>query len=78
MDGISRDKGKLMAKPQVYINVSQTLGIGTLLYLGARYLKLAEHRAGMERRSIRQVISDDISRLREKYDNFRYRQYRHF
>ena len=56
-----------MAKPQVYINVSQTLGIGTILYLGARYLKLAEHRAGMERRPIRQVIADDINGLREKF-----------
>ena len=67
-----------MAKPQVYINVSQTLGIGTILYLGARYLKLAEHRAGMEKRTIKEVIGDDISRLREKYYNFRYRQYRHY
>ena len=67
-----------MAKPQVYINVSQTLGIGTLLYLGARYLKLAEHRAGMERRPIRQVIADDITGLREKFYDFRYRQYRHY
>lgn len=69
-----------MARPQVswYINVAQTLGIIGGLTLGFRALRLEEKKAGIERRSVKEVIQDDVMRIRNwYYDNFKYRQYTH-
>lgn len=61
-----------------YINIGQTLGIAAAAYLGARFLKLEEHKAGMQRRSLKDVVLDDVAAVREKWYDFRYRQYRHY
>jgi hypothetical protein len=69
-----------MAKPQVsyYINVAQTLGITGGLLLGFRALRLEERRAGIERRPVKEVITEDVRRVRNWWeDNFRYKQYTH-
>ena len=61
-----------------YVNVGQTIAIVGGLILGGRYLKLAETKAGIERRTIKEVVIDDIDKVRDAWRNFRYRQYRHY
>lgn len=69
-----------MAKPQVswYVNVGQVLGIVGGLTLGFRALRLEEKKAGIERRSVKEVIQDDVERVKNwYYDNVKYKQYTH-
>ena len=69
-----------MARPQVswYVNVGQTLGIIGGLTLGFRALKLEEKKAGIQHRSVKEVVKEDVMRIKNwYYDNFKYRQYTH-
>jgi len=69
-----------MAKPQVhwYVNVGQTLGIAGGLLLGWKALRVEEAKAGVEHRSVKEVLLDDVERVKQwYYDNFKYRQYTH-
>lgn len=69
-----------MARPQVswYVNVGQTLGIIGGLTLGFRALRLEEKKAGIEHRSVKEIIQEDVMRIKNwYYDNFQYRQYTH-
>ncbi len=63
-----------------YVNVGQTLGIIGGLILGAKAIKLEEAKAGIQHRSIKEVIVDDVRRVRTWYaDNFgSTRQYPHY
>lgn len=69
-----------MARPHVswYVNVGQVLGIVGGLTLGFKALRVEEAKAGIQRRSVKEVIQDDIERIKNwYYDNFKYRQYTH-
>lgn len=69
-----------MARPKVswYVNVGQTLGIIGGLTLGFRALKLEEKKAGIQHRSVKEVVKEDVMRIKNwYYDNFKYRQYTH-
>ena len=69
-----------MGRPQVswYVNVAQTIGITGGLLLGFRALRLEERKAGIEHRSVKEVIAEDVRRVRNWWeDNFRYKQYTH-
>lgn len=63
-----------------YVNVGQTLGVIGGLILGFKAIKLEEVKAGIQRRPIKEVIVDDIRRVKTWYsDNFGdTRQYRHY
>lgn len=62
-----------------YVNVGQTIGIIGGLILGFKALRVEEAKAGIERRPIKEVIHDDILRVRNwYYDNFAYKQYPHY
>ncbi len=62
-----------------YINVGQTIGIVGGLILGFKAIRLEEAKAGIQRRPIKEVIADDVNRVRQwYYDNFKYRQYPHY
>ena len=69
---------KLSGHTSYYINVGQTIGIVGALILCWRALKLEEAKAGIEHRSVREVISDDIRKAQDwYYKNVAYKQYRH-
>ena len=60
------------------VNVGQVLGIAGGLLLGFRAIRLEEEKAGIQRRSVKEVINEDVCRVRQwYYDNFKYRQYQH-
>lgn len=63
-----------------YVNVGQTIGLIGGLILGFKALKVEEAKAGIESRPIKEVILDDVQRVRRWYsDNFGpTRQYRHY
>ena len=62
-----------------YVNVGQTIGVVGGLILGFKALRVEEAKAGIQHRPIKDVIVDDIRRVRNWYsDNFgNTRQYRH-
>lgn len=61
-----------------YVNVGQVLGIVGGLALGFRAIRLEEEKAGIEHRTVKEVINEDVCRVRQwYYDNFKYRQYPH-
>ena len=69
-----------MGRPQVswYVNVAQTIGITGGLLLGFRALRLEERKAGIEHRSVKEVIAEDVERIKNwYYDNVKYKQYTH-
>ena len=63
-----------------YVNVGQVLGIVGGLVLGWKALRIEEAKAGIEHRSVQEVIVDDIRRVRNWYsDNFgATKQYPHY
>lgn len=63
-----------------YINVGQVLGIAGGLFLGWKALRLEEQKAGIQHRPIKDVITDDVRRVKNWYsDNFgNTKQYRHY
>lgn len=63
-----------------YVNVGQTLGIVGGLILGFKAIRMEEAKAGIQRRTVKEVVTDDIQRVRRWYsDNFgATRQYRHY
>lgn len=69
-----------MARPQIswYVNVAQTLGIAGGLVLGFKALRVEEAKAGIQHKTIKEVLQEDILRVKNwYYDNFKYRQYMH-
>lgn len=58
-----------------YINVGQIIGILGAGYLGWKALRLEEQKAGIQRRKISEVISDDARKVRNWWtDTFVYRK----
>lgn len=69
---------KLSGHTSYYINVGQTIGVIGALVLGWKALKIEEAKAGIEHRTVREVISDDISKMQDwYYKNIAYKQYTH-
>lgn len=61
-----------------YVNVGQTIGIVGGLILGFKALRVEEAKAGIQHRPIKEVINDDILRVKNwYYNNFAYKQYTH-
>lgn len=60
-----------MARPQIswYINVAQTLGIAGGLVLGFKALRLEEAKAGIQHKTIKEVLQEDALRVRNWYSN---------
>ncbi len=52
-----------MAKPQVYINVSQTLAIVGLTVLGVHYLNIQRDAVGIQKTQFNERIKEDIGKL---------------
>lgn len=52
-----------MAKPQVYINVSQTLGILGLIAIGIHYLDIQADATGIQRTQFKDRIKKDIGKV---------------
>lgn len=63
-----------------YVNVGQTLGIIGGLILGFKALRLEETKAGIQHRPIKDVVVEDINRVKNWWsDNFgSTRQYKHY
>lgn len=63
-----------------YVNVGQTIGIVGGLVLGFKALRVEEAKAGIQHRPVKDIIADDIRRVRNWYsDNFgNTKQYRHY
>ena len=63
-----------------YVNVAQTIGIVGGLILGFKALRVEEAKAGIEHRPLKDVVVDDVRRVKNWYsDNFgNTRQYRHY
>lgn len=63
-----------------YVNVGQTIGIIGGLILGFKALRVEETKAGIEHRSVKEVICEDINRVKGWWsDNFgSTRQYKHY
>ncbi len=54
-----------------YINVAQTIGIVGGLVLGFKALRVEETKAGIEHRPVKEVIIDDVCRVKKWWsDNF--------
>lgn len=63
---------------QYYINVGQVLGIVGGLIVANRALRLEETKAGIEHRPIKEIIANDVLKVRKWFeDTFLYRQYTH-
>lgn len=62
-----------------YVNVAQTLGIVGGLVLGWKALRVEEAKAGIQHRTVKEVIVDDVRRVQRWYsDNFgTTKMYRH-
>lgn len=59
------------AHASYYINVAQTLGIVGGLMLGFKALRVEEAKAGIQHRTVKEVIVDDVRRVKNWYsDNF--------
>lgn len=59
------------AHTSYYINVAQTLGIVGGLMLGFKAIRLEEAKAGIEHRQVKEVIVDDVRRVKQWWsDNF--------
>ncbi len=67
----------MLSNTRFYINVSQVLGITAFTYLAVRFLKLEEHKAGMQHKSVVDVIKEDVGKASEWVSSRRYRMYRH-
>lgn len=52
-----------MAKPQVYINVSQTLAIVGLTVLGVHYLNIQRDAVGIQKTQFNERIKEDIGKV---------------
>lgn len=52
-----------MAKPQVYINVSQTLAIVGLTVMGVHYLNIQRDAVGIQKTQFNERIKEDIGKL---------------
>lgn len=63
-----------------YVNLGQTVGIVGGLVLGFKALRLEEQKAGIQRRPVKEIIADDIRRVKNWCsDNFGpTKQYRHY
>lgn len=61
-----------------YVNVGQTLGIISAAYLGWRALRLEEAKAGIQHKTVKEVVQEDVVRARNWWnENVRYRMYQH-
>lgn len=62
-----------------YVNVGQTIGVIGGLILGFKALRVEEAKAGIQRRPLKDVIVDDVRRVKQWYsDNFgNTRMYKH-
>lgn len=61
-----------------YVNLSHLAAIAAGTYLGIRWLRVEEAKAGIQQRSMLEVITDDIGAARRWWNNnVAYRQYRH-
>lgn len=63
-----------------YVNVAQTLGIVGGLILGFKALRVEEAKAGIQHRTVKEVIVDDVRRVKTWWsDNFgNTRMYQHY
>lgn len=61
-------------KPQVYINVSQTLAIGGVTLLGLYYLDIQRRATGIQRKAFNDRIKDDAAKIAEVFT----RPFRHY
>lgn len=62
---------KFSGHTSYYINVGQTIGIVGGLILGFKALRVEETKAGIQRRPLKDVVVDDIRRVKNWYsDNF--------
>lgn len=52
-----------MAKPQVYINLSQTLAIGTVAVLGIHYLNTVRDAVGIQKTMFKDRIKEDACKV---------------
>lgn len=61
-----------------YINVGQTLGVIGLFALGWKALKIEEAKAGLQNRSVIDILHDDAIRLQDWYNrNVSHQTYRY-
>lgn len=61
-----------------YVNVGQTIGVVGAIILGWRALKVEEAKAGIQQRSVVDILKDDACRIQQWYDKtFGPRMYRH-
>ena len=62
-----------------YVNVSQTLGVLCAGVLAWKAIRLEEAKAGIQHKTIREVVAEDVSRIRDFFGRHTtYRQYRHY
>lgn len=63
-----------------YVNVAQTIGVVGGLVLGFKAIRLEEEKAGISHKPIKEVVEEDVRRVRNWYiNNFGYgRMYRHY
>ena len=52
-----------MAKPQVYINLSQTLAIAGLTVIGVHYLNIQRDAVGIQKTKLRDRIKQDAGNV---------------
>lgn len=56
-----------MAKPQVYINLSQTLAIGGVVILGVHYLNIQRDAVGIQKTQFKDRIKQDAGKVVEVF-----------
>ncbi len=62
-----------------YVNVGQVSAVVGAVLFGLKALDLEAQKAGVEQRSLAEIIQQDIVRARKWFgDKFLYRQYRHY
>lgn len=71
---------KFSGHTSYYVNIGQTIGIVGGLILGFKALRVEEAKAGIQRRPLKDVIVDDVRRVKQWYsDNFgTTRMYQHY
>lgn len=52
-----------MAKPQVYVNLSQTLAIGGAVVLGVHYLNIQRDAVGIQKTEFKDRIKQDAGKV---------------
>ncbi len=69
----------LKGSKSYYINVSQVLGITAAGVLAWKAIRLEEAKAGIQHRTVGEVVRDDVDRVRTWWNkNVTYKTYKHY